>query len=211
MSNTTATVVRRAIADCRADEKQAPKSVSAARTDAASRTAARRGSASPKRRPRRTTTIISSSRVKAKRRTLKWKLDASAMRDHFAAHPLFHPHIFSAMCPMRPMRLMRLLVLPVFPITLANCMNPRAEANMAQALNAAANEIGGLKSDIAQIQTDLDSLRSVVAKQDSVINRIAAANNIPRSETALALALKLTSPIGRAALNSPPATRHHQR
>ena len=177
MSNTTATVVRRAIADCRADEKQAPKSVSAARTDAASRTAARRGSASPKRRPRRTTTIISSSRVKAKRRTLKWKLDASAMRDHFAAHPLFHPQIFSAMCPMR---LMRLLVLPVFPITLANCMNPRAEANMAQALNDAANEIGGLKSDIAQIQTDLDSLRSVVAKQDSVINRIAAANNIPR-------------------------------
>jgi len=78
------------------------------------------------------------------------------------------------------MRPMRLLVLAVFAILLTSCTNPRAEANMAQAMNDAANEIGGLKSDIAQIQTDLDSLRSVVAKQDSVINRIAAANNIPR-------------------------------
>ncbi|HMA24962.1 MAG TPA: hypothetical protein VKP00_13230 [Gemmatimonadaceae bacterium] len=46
----------------------------------------------------------------------------------------------------------------------------------AQALNDAANEIGGLKSDVAQLQTDLDSLRSVVARQDSVINRIVAAS-----------------------------------
>ena len=65
-------------------------------------------------------------------------------------------------------------------MTILRRTNPRAEANMAQAMNDAANEIGGLKSDIAQIQTDLDSLRSVVAKQDSVISRIAAANNIPR-------------------------------
>lgn len=82
--------------------------------------------------------------------------------------------------PNPAMRPMRLLLLSTFVITLASCTNPRAEANMAQALNDAASEIGGLKSDIAQIQTDLDSLRSVVAKQDSVINRIAAANNIPR-------------------------------
>jgi septal ring factor EnvC (AmiA/AmiB activator) len=75
---------------------------------------------------------------------------------------------------------MRLLLFPLLAIAMASCMNPRAEANMAQALNDAANEIGGLKSDIAQIQTDLDSLRSVVAKQDTIINRIAAANNIPR-------------------------------
>jgi septal ring factor EnvC (AmiA/AmiB activator) len=112
--------------------------------------------------------------VKAEWRTPKWKLDASAVCNHFAAHRLVHPHISFAMRPIR------LLVLPVFAVTLASCTNPRAEANMAQALNDAANEIGGLKSDIAQIQTDLDSLRSVVAKQDSVINRIAAANNIPR-------------------------------
>jgi septal ring factor EnvC (AmiA/AmiB activator) len=75
-------------------------------------------------------------------------------------------------------------LLPLFALGLAvavtSCTNPRAEANVAQALNDAANEIGGLKNDVAQLQTDVDSLRAVVAKQDTVINRIAAANNIPR-------------------------------
>lgn len=177
MSKTTATAARCVIADCRAIEKQEAKSVIAARTEAASRNAAKRGTANPMRRPRRTTTNMSSSKVKAERRTPEWKLDAVPARDHFAAHRLVHPHLSSA---MRPLRSMCLLLLPVFAIALASCTNPRAEANMAQALNDAANEIGGLKSDIAQIQTDLDSLRSVVARQDSVINRIAAANNIPR-------------------------------
>jgi septal ring factor EnvC (AmiA/AmiB activator) len=62
----------------------------------------------------------------------------------------------------------------------AGCSNPRAQANMAQALNDAAAEMNALRSDIGQIQTDLDSLRTVVAKQDSLISRIAAVNNIPR-------------------------------
>jgi hypothetical protein len=62
----------------------------------------------------------------------------------------------------------------------AACGNPRAEANVAAALNDAANEIGGLKNDIAQLQTDLDSLRTTLAKQDTLITRIMAVNNIPR-------------------------------
>jgi len=61
------------------------------------------------------------------------------------------------------------------------CGNPRTEANVAQALNDAAMEIGGLKNDIAQLSTEIDSLRQVVAKQDSTIARIAAVNNIPIS------------------------------
>ena len=62
----------------------------------------------------------------------------------------------------------------------ASCGNPRTEANVATALNDAANEIGGLKNDIAQLQTQIDSLRTIVLQQDSLINRIAAVNNIPR-------------------------------
>jgi len=61
------------------------------------------------------------------------------------------------------------------------CGNPRTEANVAQALNDAANEISGLKNDIAQLSTEIDSLRQIVVKQDSNIARIAAANNIPIS------------------------------
>jgi len=62
----------------------------------------------------------------------------------------------------------------------ASCANPRTEANVATALNDAANEISGLKNDIALLQIQLDSLRTTVMHQDSLINRIAAVNNIPR-------------------------------
>jgi peptidoglycan hydrolase CwlO-like protein len=74
------------------------------------------------------------------------------------------------------MRSMRRLLALVVLLDSASCTNPRAEAATAQALNDAANEISGLKNDVAQLQTDLDSLRSVVAKQDSVLTRIVAAN-----------------------------------
>ena len=72
------------------------------------------------------------------------------------------------------MRTLRLLALVVSTALVAACTNPRAEAAVAQALNDAANEIGGLKNDIAQLQTDVDSLRQVVARQDSAIARIVA-------------------------------------
>ena len=62
----------------------------------------------------------------------------------------------------------------------ASCTTPREQAAVVQALNDAANEIGGLKSDVAQLQSDLDSLRQVVAKQDTIISRIAEVNHIPR-------------------------------
>lgn len=66
-------------------------------------------------------------------------------------------------------------------VVLAGCVNPRAEANVAQALNDAANEMAGLRNDIATLQTQLDSLREIVAKQDSTIGRLAEVNHIPRS------------------------------
>jgi len=76
---------------------------------------------------------------------------------------------------MRPLRLLLVSSAALFS---AACGNPRSEAAVAQALNDAANEIGGLKNDIAQLQTDLDSLRNVVARQDSTITRIVA--GLPR-------------------------------
>jgi outer membrane murein-binding lipoprotein Lpp len=72
------------------------------------------------------------------------------------------------------MRTLCLLAMVLSTVLVAACTNPRAEAAVAQALNDAANEIGGLKNDIAQLQTDVDSLRQVVARQDSAITRIVA-------------------------------------
>jgi septal ring factor EnvC (AmiA/AmiB activator) len=59
------------------------------------------------------------------------------------------------------------------------CANPRSEAATAQALNDAANEIGGLKNDLSDLQAQFDSLRATVAKQDTVISRIAEISHIP--------------------------------
>jgi septal ring factor EnvC (AmiA/AmiB activator) len=61
----------------------------------------------------------------------------------------------------------------------AGCGNPRSEAATAQALNDAANEIGGLKNDMSDLQAQVDSLRSTVARQDTLIARIAEVNHIP--------------------------------
>jgi uncharacterized protein YceH (UPF0502 family) len=76
---------------------------------------------------------------------------------------------------MRPTRFVALFG----AVTLASCGNPRTEANVAQALNDAATEINGLKNDLADLQTQMDSLRALLAKQDTTISRIAEANHIP--------------------------------
>jgi peptidoglycan hydrolase CwlO-like protein len=79
------------------------------------------------------------------------------------------------------MRPKRLSLLALATVATTSCANPRAEAAVAQALNDAATEINGLKSDVAQLQTQIDSLHQIVMKQDSTIARIAAVNNIPIS------------------------------
>lgn len=79
------------------------------------------------------------------------------------------------------MRSTRFLSLSCVVLSVAACADPRATANITQQLSDAATEINGLKNDLAQVQSDLDSLRTVVIKQDSTISRLAAVNNIPIS------------------------------
>jgi hypothetical protein len=93
-----------------------------------------------------------------------------------------HHHFgFATTIYLRPpddMRPLRLFLFSSAALLSAACGNPKAEAAVAQALNDAANEIGGLKNDIAQLQTEIDSLRMIVAKQDTTITRIVA--GLPR-------------------------------
>lgn len=76
--------------------------------------------------------------------------------------------------------MIRTALLAAALVAASGCASPRAQASMAQALSDAATEMGSLKNDISQLQTDLDSLKTVVAKQDTLINRIAAVNGIPK-------------------------------
>jgi hypothetical protein len=107
-------------------------------------------------------------------------LDAGAMHHHLAARQSIHSRILS-MHNCRTLRFVTAVTLGAAVFAgFAACASPRTEANVAQALNDAANEIGGLKSDLANLQTEMDSLRMTVAKQDTLISRIMAVNNIPR-------------------------------
>jgi outer membrane murein-binding lipoprotein Lpp len=100
-------------------------------------------------------------------------LDGSAKHHHFASARTTSPQL------IRAMRSTTLLALATTVVVVAACTNPRTESNVAQALNDAAIEISGLKNDIAQLSTEIDSLRQALVKQDSMIARIAAVNNIP--------------------------------
>jgi hypothetical protein len=113
-------------------------------------------------------------------------LDARGQRHHFPVDRLnlfivfSDPSFFALPAMAKLMPIFRSLLAAALLVSAGSCVNPRAQANIVQALGDAATEISGLKNDIAQLQTDMDSLRVIVIRQDSLINRIAAVNNIPR-------------------------------
>jgi hypothetical protein len=64
---------------------------------------------------------------------------------------------------------------------LAACRDPRAEANIAQAMTEVGTTINGMQQDYAILQNELDSLRQVVARQDTIIGRLAGMAGLPYS------------------------------
>src|SRR4051812_35362499 len=81
-------------------------------------------------------------------------LDGRAKPHHFAASLSILPR--TARMRIRP------LLFTLATIAVTGCTNPRAEANVAQALQDAASEISGLKNDLSNLQVDMDSLRAMV-------------------------------------------------
>ena len=77
------------------------------------------------------------------------------------------------------MRLPTLVTVSCVAMLASGCVNPKDQANMIAALNDAANEVSGLRSDFSALQITVDSLQQVVAKQDSTITRMAAFVNMP--------------------------------
>jgi hypothetical protein len=58
--------------------------------------------------------------------------------------------------------------------TLSACLrNPSADAATAQALTEIADELGAIRQENAALQNQLDSLRWIVARQDTVLRRLA--------------------------------------
>ena len=73
---------------------------------------------------------------------------------------------------------MRLLPL-LAAVVLISCRDPRAEANIAIAMNDVGIAINQMQQDAAIMQWQVDSLRQVVARQDTIINRLASHVGLP--------------------------------
>ncbi|HJQ18874.1 MAG TPA: hypothetical protein VJ867_00905 [Gemmatimonadaceae bacterium] len=75
----------------------------------------------------------------------------------------------------------RILVLAATVIPIS-CTNPRVEANVAQAINEIGPTISAMQQDYALLQQQVDSLRGVVAHQDTVISRLASMAGLPLNQ-----------------------------
>jgi hypothetical protein len=60
-----------------------------------------------------------------------------------------------------------------------SCRDPRAEANVAQAMIDVGTEISSLRQDYAVLESQVDSLQGVVARQDTIITRLASMAGLP--------------------------------
>src|SRR5437762_9508203 len=74
---------------------------------------------------------------------------------------------------------MRLFCVLFSTVLLASCRDPRAEANIAEAMVQVGTEISAMRQDYALLQSQVDSLRGVVARQDTLIARLATLANLP--------------------------------
>ena len=73
----------------------------------------------------------------------------------------------------------RLAVLCGATVALAGgCSNPRQAAYINDQMTQAADAIADIRTNMAGLQSSIDSLRTIVAKQDSTIVKLAVATNV---------------------------------
>ena len=64
-------------------------------------------------------------------------------------------------------------------VLLSSCRDPRAEANIAQAMTDVGTQLSAMQQDYAVLQAQVDSLRGVVARQDTILGRLASMAGLP--------------------------------
>ncbi|MCX5754772.1 MAG: hypothetical protein NTX19_01440 [Gemmatimonadetes bacterium] len=75
-------------------------------------------------------------------------------------------------------RVQRTLALSAIVLLAGGCSNPRQAAYLNEQLNQAADAVGDIRANLSLLQSSIDSLRVVIAKQDTTIARMAAVTNV---------------------------------
>lgn len=77
---------------------------------------------------------------------------------------------------MRPPRLAAPVILV---LVFTSCQSPRAQANMAEAVMDMGTAVQNMQQDLQDASERIDSLRGVVAYQDTLIERLATLTHVP--------------------------------
>jgi len=64
--------------------------------------------------------------------------------------------------------------------SLAGCRSPQSDAYLLEQMKQMGDELNVSRQQAADLQTQLDSLRTVVAKQDTLLTRLAGMAGLPR-------------------------------
>jgi len=64
--------------------------------------------------------------------------------------------------------------------SVAGCRSPQSDAYLLEQLKQMADELNASRQQTADLQTEIDSLRVVVAKQDTLLTKLAGMAGVPR-------------------------------
>jgi hypothetical protein len=73
----------------------------------------------------------------------------------------------------------RLSFMIALAVGTSSCRDPRAEANIAQAMTDVGTQLSAMQQDYGVLQAQVDSLRGVVARQDTILGRLASMAGLP--------------------------------
>jgi len=64
--------------------------------------------------------------------------------------------------------------------SLAGCRSPQSDAYLLEQMKQMGDELNASRQQAADLQAQMDSLRGVVAKQDTLLTRLAGMAGVPR-------------------------------
>jgi hypothetical protein len=82
--------------------------------------------------------------------------------------------------PSRRILLARRCLLAAALALVAGCRSPQSDAFLLEQLKQMAEELNASRQQAADLQAQMDSLRTVVAKQDTLLTRLAGMAGVPR-------------------------------
>ncbi len=72
-----------------------------------------------------------------------------------------------------------LRLIPLALVAAMSCRNPAADANMAEQMRLVGDELNGARQEAATMHDQIDSLRTAVARQDTLLRQLAGMANVP--------------------------------